>query len=102
MEYSVQSMLMDFSSSELVDRVSGDATRSPAECIQALADLPEHLRPTTFEALLELGLPEEVLEWCKKNLADLLLKQGEAAVVERVLEMLGKGLLGEWEWNFEE
>lgn len=97
-EYTIQSMLMDFSSSELVDGVSGDAIRSPAKCIQALAELPEDLRPTTFEELLVLGFPEEVIEWCKKSLADLLLTQGEAAVVERVLEMLVKGVLGEWEW----
>lgn len=95
MEYCLQSMLLNPSSSELVDCVSGDGTRSPAECIQALAELPEHLRPKTFEELLEVGLPEEVVEWCKTNLADLLLTQGEAAVVARVLEMLMQGLLGE-------
>ncbi|BET27625.1 von Willebrand factor type A domain-containing protein [Limnobacter thiooxidans] len=100
-EYTVQSLLMDFSSSELVDGVSGDAIRSPAKCIQALAELPEDLRPTTFEELLVLGFPEEVIEWCKKSLADLLLLKGEAAVVERVLEMLVKGVLGEWEWTLD-
>jgi Ca-activated chloride channel family protein len=93
-----ESTLLDYSSSSLIDHVPCDSSRSPAECIQALAELPKHLRPRTFDDLLVLGFPEEVIEWCKKNLADLLLLKGEAAVVERVLEMLVQGLLGKGEW----
>ena len=101
-EFSASSQLMFPEENRLAYQVNGTSARSPSECIEVLAELPEHLIPNSFGALLILGFPEDVLDWCKLTMANLLQSQGEADVVKQILARLAQGRFGAEEWRLEQ
>lgn len=101
-DFSIPSKLMFREDNRLTYGVSSTYKHSPEQCVEVLAELPEHLIPTSFEALLILGFPEDVLDWCKLIMADLLLAQGEGAVVKQILLRLAQGRFGGEEWTLEQ
>ena len=101
-DFSIPSQLLFREDNRLAYRVSSTYKHSPEQCVEVLAELPEHLIPTSFEALLILGFPEDVLDWCKLIMADLLLAQGEGAVVKQILLRLAQGRFGGEEWTLEQ
>jgi hypothetical protein len=82
-------------------RLLGDWTSSPADCLHKLAGGAACGFLCTFDDLARLGIPEEVLDWCKVSMVSQLLSHGEEMVVQQILQRLAEGRFGLDAWLLE-